>query len=328
MTTVEEKQFEKLLEQAVGLSPAQFKKLVQAYATGGGLDAGRTWDSVVYSVSEQKLAALGINRACPGCGSIVLERNGTNAAGIQRLRCQDCGKSFTRFTGTLLEKSRFPWSVWVEVLRMVLNDDSLETIKTVLEQDFGCESINIKTVFAMRMKLIHAMATIPPPELTGVIQMDETHIRESQKGHNLELVSYVKGIERVPRYGRRPSKLGIMGAEFATILTAVDSRGYCICKVVALGRATPDSVIDLYENHCVDAAYLCSDANHIYEDACNLLDVPHYVRPSNYSTVIERAGYGLCPSPAQSFCQTPYVRRAFQGNHSHRRQSVVGSWPR
>lgn len=288
---MEEKQFEKLLEQAVGLSPAQFKKLVQAYATGGGLDAGRTWDRAVYSVSEQKLAALGINRACPGCGSIVVERNGTNAAGIQRLRCQDCGKSFTRFTGTLLEKSRFPWSVWVEVLRMVLNDDSLETIKTVLEQDFGCESINIKTVFAMRMKLIHAMATIPPPELTGVIQMDETHIRESQKGHNLELVSYVKGIERVPRYGRRPSKLGIMGAEFATILTAVDSRGYCICKVVALGRATPDSVIDLYENHCVDAAYLCSDANHIYEDACNLLDVPHYVRPSNYSTVIERAGY-------------------------------------
>lgn len=39
-----------------------------------------------------------------------------------------------------------------------------------------------------------------------------------------------------------------MGAEFATILTSVDSRGYCICKVVALGRATPDSVIDLYEN--------------------------------------------------------------------------------
>lgn len=285
------KQFEKLLAQAGGLSPDQFKKLVQAYAKGGGLDAGRIWSSAVYSVSEKKLATLGINRACPGCGSVAAVHNGINAAGIQRLHCQDCGKNFTHFTGTLLEKSRFPWDVWVEVLRMVLNDDSLETIRTVLIQDFGCDGINLKTVFAMRMKLIHAMAAMPPPKLTGVIQLDESFVRESQKGHNRELVSYVKGIERVPRYGRKPSKLGTMGAEFATILTAVDSRGYCICKVVSLGRANPDSVIDLYEKHCIDAAYLCSDANYIYEDACNLLDVPHYVRPSNYSTVIENAGY-------------------------------------
>ena len=82
MTTVEEKQFEKLLEQAGGLSPAQIKKLVQAYAHGGGLDAGRVWDSAVYSVSEQKLAALAINRACPGCGSVAVVHNGINAAGI------------------------------------------------------------------------------------------------------------------------------------------------------------------------------------------------------------------------------------------------------
>lgn len=288
---MDEKQFEKLLEQAGGLSPAQFKKLVQAYANGGGLDAGRVWDSAVYSVSEQKLATLGLGCACPGCGSIAVERNGTNAAGIQRLHCQDCGKSFTRFTGTLLEKSRFPWDVWVEVLRMVLNDDALQTIKTVLEHDFGCAGINIKTVFAMRMKLIHAMAAIEPPKLTGVIQLDESFVRESQKGNNRELVSYVKGIERVARYGRKPSKLGPLGAEFATILTAIDSRGYCVCKVVALGRATPDSVIDLYENHCVDAAYLCSDANSIYQNACDLLDIPHYIKPSNYNTVIEKAGY-------------------------------------
>lgn len=93
----------------------------------------------------------------------------------------------------------------MEVLRMTLNDDSLLTMKAVLEQDLGCEGINEKTVFAMRLKLIHAMASIEPPKLTGVIQMDETFIRESQKGRNLELVSYVKGIERVPRYGRKPS---------------------------------------------------------------------------------------------------------------------------
>lgn len=288
---MDEKRFQKLLEQAGELSPAQFKALVQAYAGQSGQDGNRVWDNAVYSTSEQRLAAIGVNRTCPDCGSAAVVHNGVSKAGIQHLRCQDCGKSFTRFTGTLLEKSRFPWEVWVEVLRMTLNDDSILKMQAMLEQDFNCKGINEKTLFTMRMKLIHAMASIEPPKLTGVIQMDETFIRESQKGRNLELISYVKGIERVPRYGRKPSKLGTMGPEFATILTAVDSRGFCICKVVSLGRTNPDAVIDLYERHCVDAAYLCSDANAIYTEACDLLEVPHYVRPSNYTKILEHAGY-------------------------------------
>lgn len=74
----------------------------------------------------------------------------------------------------------------MEVLRMTLKDDSLENMRTVLTQDFVCDGINSKTVFAMRMKLIHAMAAIEPPKLIGVIQMDESFVRESQKGRNLE----------------------------------------------------------------------------------------------------------------------------------------------
>ena len=288
---MDDKKFQQMMEQMGALTPAQFKALVQAYADKNGQNSGRVWSSAVYATSEQHLASLGINSACPACGSIAVVQNGVSDAGIQRFLCQDCGKSFTRFTGTLLEKSRFPWEVWVTVLRMTLNDDSLEDIQTVLERDYGCEGINIKTVFAMRLKLVYAMADIEPPMLTGVIQMDESFVRESQKGHNLELVSYLKGVERKPRYGRKPSKYGTMGPEFATILTAIDSRGYCVCKVVSLGRASTDAAIDLYEQHCHDAAYLCSDANSIYDDVCDLLDIPHYVKPSNYKTIIEKAGY-------------------------------------
>ena len=288
---MDEKQFALLLGQIGDLTPAQFKELVKSYAGQSGQDAKRVWEQSVYAVSEQHLADLGVNRACPGCGSVAVVHNGLTAAGIQRFHCQDCHKNFTRFTGTLLEKSRFPWDVWVETLKMVLGDASHTDIKTVLEQDLGCEGIDIKTVFAMRMKLIHAMAAIEPPKLIGVIQMDESFLRESQKGHNRELLSYVKDIERVPRYGYHPSKLGTMGAEFATILTAIDDRGYCVCKAVALGKASPDHVVDLCEQYCAGVTYICSDANNIYDTACEALDIPHYVRPSNYNKVIEQAGY-------------------------------------
>lgn len=292
---MDQAQFQKLLEQMGDLDPAQFKTLVQAYAGKTGQSESRVWDGAVYATSEQRLAALGVNRACPSCGSVAVVHNGTNPAGIQRLKCQDCGTSFTRFTGTMLEKSRFPWEVWVEVLRMALDDSSLEDMQTVLSRDFSCEGINIKTLFHMRLKLLYAMAAVEPPILTGVIQMDETYLRESQKGHNVELVSYIRGEERKPRYGRHPSKYGVTGPEFATILTAIDSRGFCICKVVALGRIPMDAVADMYEQHFQDPAYICTDANFIYKDLFDLLEVPHYIKPSRYLEILKDAGYEGLP---------------------------------
>lgn len=170
-------------------------------------------------------------------------------------------------------------------------DHSIDDMKTRLEKDFGCYGIDRKTLFYMRLKLMYAMTGITPPMLGGVIQMDETFIRESQKGHNLELVSPLKGYKRKARYGRQPSKLGIRGPEFATILTAVDNQGYCICKVVCFGNAEPDSVIDMLEEYCTMPAYVCSDKNPIYNDSCDILDIPHYEKPSQYNKVLENEGY-------------------------------------
>ena len=197
--------FERLMNQIGQLSPEQYKQLVLAYATQNGESGKRAWDKSVAAGLEQQLVALEINRACPACGSIAVVNNGFTAAGVQRRHCQDCGATFTSFTGTMIERSRFPWEVWVETLRSTLNGNSLEITRNILENDFACDGMDIKTVFAMRHKLIHAMASVEPPKLSGVIQMDETFIRESQKGHNLELFSYIRDEKRRARYGRRPS---------------------------------------------------------------------------------------------------------------------------
>ncbi|MCI5754285.1 MAG: hypothetical protein MR033_06695 [Clostridiales bacterium] len=81
--------------------------------------------------------------------------------------------------------------------------------QSLLTRDYAyaCPGIHVKTLFSMRLMLIFAMAVIPPPKLMGVIQIDETVFRESQKGSR-ELVSYLKGVEREPLYGYKPSKYG------------------------------------------------------------------------------------------------------------------------
>lgn len=82
-----------------------------------------------------------------------------------------------------------------------------------------------------------------------------------------------------------------MGPEFATVVTAIDSRGYCVCKVTALGKLTNELFVDLFEKHLDNPAYICSDANSVYENYCRLFDIPHYEKPSNYDKILEQNGY-------------------------------------
>ncbi len=286
---MDEKSFEKLLEVVKELTPAQFKELTKAYATKNRLPEKTVWGNAVYGVAEQHLIKAGVNNCCPECGSISISCNGKSKAGIQVYFCKDCRNTYTRFSGTLLERSRYPWDVWVEVLRMTLSDYSVEKMKSRLESDFGCEGISIETLFYMRLKLIYAMAAMPLPKLSGVIQADETVLYESQKGSKKGLVSYIKGEERKPRVGRCPSKYGTLGAEFSTILTLIDDRGYCVCRFVSLGRATVEHVTDLFEEACYIPAFVCTDGNTIYSAYCDAVDIPHYIKPSGYNTIIDKA---------------------------------------
>lgn len=303
--------FDELLKEIERLPYTQFRQAVEHYSAEHSLDFGREWNRTVYQNFEQRLEALKINTACPHCSAVAVGGHGERS-GIRRFLCADCHKTFTRFTGTILEKSRWHWDVWVKVLEMTLNDYSLKTMKRVLEIDLDCGGINVKTLHAWRLKLIHAMASMPQPILHGVVQMDETHLRESQKAARGELVSYIKGEERLPRYGRQPSKYGVMGPEFSTVMTAIDSSGYCVCYVAALGKAQTDHIIDLFVPHLDCPAFLCSDGNGIYADFCDAYEIPHYIRPSNYNTVIEKAGYAAAQDESQSSHNRAVLERLYR----------------
>ena len=189
-----------------------------------------------------------------------------------------------------MEKTRWHWDVWIKVLELTLNNYSIEKIMNVLEKDYHCIGIDPKTVWFWRLKLIHAMAASPMPKLTGVIQVDETFIRETQKGSR-NLYSEIKTETRKPRYGRVPSKLGPLGPEFATVTTAIDNRGYCVCKVSGLGGLTYESLISLFEPHFEAVSFLCSDGNRVYEEFCALFNIPHYIKPSSYNDILTKNGY-------------------------------------
>ncbi len=270
---------------------AELKALIESYTDHTRQSFDKEMKRLVTTDLEARLEACGVNAICPRCQSDRVVKNGKKPSGLRGLICKDCKYQFTLFTGTILEKTRWHWDIWIKVLEMTLNNYSLDDMIQVLEKDFSCTGIDKKTVWLWRLKLIHALASIPQPKLTGVIQVDETFIRESQKGSRTLISMIGKSESRLPRYGRKPSKLGIMGPEFATVVTAVDNRGYCVCKVSSLGKLTTELFIDLFDEYFDNPAFLCTDANSVYESYCELKNIPHYERNSNYLTVIENNGY-------------------------------------
>lgn len=269
---------------------AQFKSVVEHYSQKQNSDFSATLSQITTSNFEQRLEQLNINGTCPECDSNCVVKNGKRNH-IQQFKFKDCGKRFTRFTGTILEKTRWHWDIWIKVLEMTINSYPIQDMINVLESDYGCTGINYKTVWFWRLKLIHALAEMPMPKLTGVVQVDETFVRESQKGSRALTSTIGKNAYRKPRYGRQPSQYGVMGSEFANVITAVDSRGFCVCKVAGLGKVSSEQFFGLFDEHFDNISYLCSDANSIYEDYCQLRNTPHYVRPSNYLKIIGNRGY-------------------------------------
>jgi len=151
--------------------------------------------------------------------------------------------------------------------------------------------IDIKTVWLWRLKLIIATANIPMPILSGIIQVDETFVRESQKGsrHLKSMVAQTE--ERKSRYGRQSSKFGVIGSEFATVVIAIENRGFRVCKVTSLGKLSTNVFYELFHDHLDSPAFLCSDANNIYEEYCCVNNTPHFIRPSNFLKIIGNHGY-------------------------------------
>ena len=242
-----------------------------------------------YDRLQAKLWSHGINSSCPYCGSKDIYSNGWNG-NVRRLKCKECGKIFSLFSGTILEKSQFGWDVWVKMTEMHLNGYPMENMLNVFKIDYGIESLKISKIFNWKHKLLHAMASMPTPKLKGIIEVDETFFRESQKGSR-HLESTVKGIERKKRFGPVPSKLGVMGNEFANVVVAVDDSNHCVAEVACLGRLTIDLFYDLFDKHFEKIDFLCTDANYIYKRYSSLKDVNHYIIPSNYLTTLAQNGY-------------------------------------
>ena len=65
---------------------------------------------------------------CPACRSASIKKKGFDARGIQRYRCNACGRGFSPLTGTIFEDHRISLFGWSELLLGLMSYESLAGI--------------------------------------------------------------------------------------------------------------------------------------------------------------------------------------------------------
>ena len=104
-----------------------------------------------------------------------------------------------------------------------------------------------------------------PPKLTGIVEVDETYVPESQKGNrNLD--------RKAHRRGGKASKRGLSD-EQVPILVAVDRSGTTTCSV--LPSVTADNVQAVLEPRIDDDILLVTEGNNVYPPCAKSLGIKH-----------------------------------------------------
>lgn len=185
---------------------------------------------------------------CPHCGDKKYVKFGIDK-GSQRYKCKSCKRSFTEYTGTwmagLQRKDKID-----DYLALMHQEKSLDKIKEAL-------SINKKTAFDWRHKILAALQDSDDDDFTGITESDETFFLNSEKGRPVT--------DRSPRKrGGKSKSKGVSNDQVAVIVTQ-DRKSVLDLSVVTMGRLKKIDIERAIGSRInKDQTILCSDAHVSY----------------------------------------------------------------
>ena len=200
-------------------------------------------------------AQLEETRLCPHCNTSGAISKGM-ARGLRRYLCKACNKTFNAATGTALQGLH-------NKSKCLAFGNCLADGLTVRKAAEHC-NFAVSTSFRWRHRFLGAQDQ-NPPNLTGIVEVDETYVLESRKGErNLD--------RKAHRRGGKASKRGLSD-EQVPILFAADRSGTTTCSV--LPSVTADDVQNVLEPRIDKDIILVTDGNNIYPPCAKSLGIKH-----------------------------------------------------
>jgi len=204
----------------------------------------------VYSCQQSRRALLNNKQGfCPHCGDNKYVRFGFKSHS-QRYKCKSCNRSFTEFSGTWMagihSKEKLD-----DYLALMMEEKSLDKIKIAL-------SMNKKTAFDWRHKILASLSDTDRDDFTGITESDETFFLNSEKGRSVT--------HREPRKrGGKSKTRGISNDQVAVIVTQ-DRKSTLDLTVATMGRLKKIDIENAIGNRIKPSkTILCSDAHVSYK---------------------------------------------------------------
>jgi len=213
---------------------------------------------------------------CVHCGGSALVRWGSTRTGLQRLRCKACGRTFSAASGTVVARVRLP-----EKLQQVVAD-MFAPVPSSCRGLAARLGIDKMTVWRWRAGILKALDGIGAHRLGGIVEADETYMRESRKGSR-EWVNHARDPQHFPAPPRPRwrdfRQLGLLRPAGLSkwqipILTLADRAGARRAERLPDRRA--ESLVAVLEARIGRDAVLCSDGDGAYGLFARARGLPHY----------------------------------------------------
>jgi transposase-like protein len=193
--------------------------------------------------------------ACPHCKSVQVVRNG-HQDGLQMFKCKSCGKRFNRLSKTPLSRLRFK-AKWQTAVESIREKDSLSQMQERL-------GISRDTAHRWRQRLLGVLGLGGNPQLSGVVEADETFIRNSFKGQRVGLFRTAR------KRGGDGKQRGLPLEEYSCVWVARD-RNKATAHHISMHR--DESILKRFLGQLIQqGSVLCSDGRRGYAKFTRQMD--------------------------------------------------------
>ena len=203
--------------------------------------------------------ALDEHPQCPHCQSNQIIHFGS-ANNRPRYRCKSCLKTFVCTRGTEFFRLHKP-DKWLDYLHSMCQSQTLESSAK------KCE-INLTTSFNWRHRFLKMANTDQPDQLSGIVEVDETYFRVSEKG-NTKLTRSAR------KRGTKAKTAGLNKQEWTPVIVAMDRAHHEIDFI--LNKVNSQEIQDKLQGHLSPNCVLCTDGQPAYNQLCHQQNILHKV---------------------------------------------------
>lgn len=217
---------------------------------------------------------------CPRCSGTHTRKNGS-VRGIQRYYCRTCHRSFGETTGSVRYKNKYSavtWSAYLEAF----------ALKLPLREAARMCSISLSTSFFWCHKILDALSRETTKNvLAGVVQQDETYIRDNYKGNCFagknpgrqmdpdRKPAYETSRVSTHRHGRgNATHTRGLSMQKICVPCAIDEKGKTFAKAAGKGMVRPEHLEYALQGHLAEDIVMVTDKSRAANVFCESHEYP------------------------------------------------------